>query len=105
VTADDKYDICETVYRFAHGVDTRDWALYRSIFADEVRVDYSSYGAFAPTVQSADAWVAGDEEWSYAASDNDRIDLLPERKRYEPGETARLQVRTPFNYYVVKSRS
>ena len=59
MTADDKYDICETVYRFAHGVDTRDWALYRSIFADEVRVDYSSYGAFAPTVQSADAWVAG----------------------------------------------
>ena len=48
-------------------------------------------------VTRADAWVAtGDEEWSFAASDNDRIDLLPERKRYEPGETARFQVRTPF---------
>ena len=39
--------------------------------------------------------VSGDDDW-YGASDNDRIDLLPERKRYAPGETARLQVRTPF---------
>jgi len=59
VAADDKYDICETVYRFAYGVDTRDWALYRSIFPDEVRVDYSSYGGYAPAVQLSDAWVAG----------------------------------------------
>jgi uncharacterized protein YfaS (alpha-2-macroglobulin family) len=49
-----------------------------------------------PAVTRADAWVAGGEEAAFAASDNDRIDLLPERKRYEPGETARLQVRTPF---------
>ena len=47
-------------------------------------------------VTRAEAWVAADDEWSFAVSDNDRIDLLPERKRYEPGETARLQVRTPF---------
>ncbi len=37
-----------------------------------------------------------DEDWWFAASDNDRIDLLPEQKRYEPGDTARLQLRTPF---------
>jgi uncharacterized protein YfaS (alpha-2-macroglobulin family) len=30
------------------------------------------------------------------ASDNDRIDVLPEKKRYEPGETASFQVRMPF---------
>ncbi|MCC7038859.1 MAG: alpha-2-macroglobulin [Burkholderiales bacterium] len=36
-----------------------------------------------------------DDTW-FAASDNDRIDLLPEKKRYEPGQTARFQVRTPF---------
>jgi hypothetical protein len=48
-------------------------------------------------VTRADAWVAAaDEEWWFAASDNDRIDLLPERRRYEPGETARFQIRTPF---------
>ena len=26
------------------------------------------------------------------------MDLLPEKKRYEPGETARLQVRMPFRF-------
>ncbi|MEO8738998.1 MAG: MG2 domain-containing protein, partial [Casimicrobiaceae bacterium] len=47
-------------------------------------------------ITRADAWVAsGDDDW-YGGSDNDRIDLLPEKKRYEPGDLARLQVRTPF---------
>jgi uncharacterized protein YfaS (alpha-2-macroglobulin family) len=47
-------------------------------------------------VTRADAWVATGDDWWYPASDNDRIDLLPEKKRYEPGEVARFQVRTPF---------
>jgi len=41
-------------------------------------------------------WVAEKEEWWFAVGDHDRIDLLPERKRYEPGETAVFQVRMPF---------
>ena len=53
-----------------------------------------SQGALAVT--RTDAWVAsGDDDW-FGGSDNDRIDLLPEKKRYEPGDTARLQLRTPF---------
>ena len=48
------------------------------------------------SVTHADAWVATGEDWWFPASDNDRIDLLPEQKRYEPGDTARLQLRTPF---------
>jgi len=43
-----------------------------------------------------DVWVAGKEDWWFDASDSDRIDLLPEKKRYEPGETAVFQVRMPF---------
>ena len=35
------------------------------------------------------------ELW-FAQDNDDRIDVLPEKKRYEPGETARLQVRMPF---------
>jgi alpha-2-macroglobulin len=31
-----------------------------------------------------------------SVQDHDRIDLLPEKRRYEPGEIARFQVRTPF---------
>jgi len=47
-------------------------------------------------VTRADAWVtAGDDQW-FDASDNDRIDLLPEKKAYDPGQSARLQVRSPF---------
>lgn len=43
-----------------------------------------------------DVWIAGKGEWWFDVSDNDRIDLLPEKKRYEPGDTARFQVRMPF---------
>ncbi len=45
---------------------------------------------------NSEMWVAGSDDWWFAASDNDRMDVLPERKRYEPGETARFQVRSPF---------
>ena len=41
-------------------------------------------------------WVSGAEDWWFEAENDDRMDLLPERKRYEPGETAVFQVRMPF---------
>lgn len=44
----------------------------------------------------ADVWVVGDEDWWFAVHDSDRIDVLPERLQYNPGDTARLQVRMPF---------
>lgn len=52
----------------------------------------------AQRVALADAsvWVTGEGETWFEAENHDRIDLLPEKKRYEPGETARLQVRMPF---------
>lgn len=37
------------------------------------------------------------EMW-FGGQDHDRIDLLPEKKSYEPGETAVFQVRMPFRY-------
>jgi uncharacterized protein YfaS (alpha-2-macroglobulin family) len=43
-----------------------------------------------------EVYVAGDEEQWFAHADHDRIDLLPAQKRYEPGEQARFQVRSPF---------
>lgn len=48
------------------------------------------------TSSNRDVWIAGRDEWWFDVSDNDRIDLLPEKKRYEPGDVARLQVRMPF---------
>ncbi len=43
-----------------------------------------------------EVWVAGSQDWWFRVQDSDRIDLLPEKRRYEPGESAHVQVRTPF---------
>ena len=45
---------------------------------------------------NASAWVAGNEAWWFDQNNDDRMDLIPERKRYEPGQTAKFQVRMPF---------
>ena len=45
---------------------------------------------------SATAWVTSGEQWWFAQDNDDRIDLLPEKREVEPGQTARLQVRMPF---------
>ncbi|HXF17902.1 MAG TPA: MG2 domain-containing protein, partial [Burkholderiales bacterium] len=45
---------------------------------------------------NASAWVAGTQAWWFDQSNDDRIDLIPERKHYEPGQTAQFQVRMPF---------
>ncbi|HEV2309489.1 MAG TPA: nuclear transport factor 2 family protein [Acidimicrobiia bacterium] len=56
----DTLAVAETVYRYATGVDRRDWALYRSLFADTVAVDFSSFAPdLRPAVMSGDDWVAG----------------------------------------------
>jgi uncharacterized protein YfaS (alpha-2-macroglobulin family) len=41
-------------------------------------------------------WVTRQGELWFAQDNDDRIDVLPEKKSYQPGETARLQVRMPF---------
>ena len=38
------------------------------------------------TVAHREVWVAGKGEWWFEVGDHDRIDLIPEKKRYEPGE-------------------
>jgi uncharacterized protein YfaS (alpha-2-macroglobulin family) len=48
------------------------------------------------TVANRDVWVGGKDQWWFPTDNGDRIDVLPEKKRYEPGETARFQVRMPF---------
>ncbi len=43
MATDDKLMIAETIYLYATGIDTKDFDLYRSIFADHVEIDFSSY--------------------------------------------------------------
>ncbi len=47
-------------------------------------------------VTHAGAWVPGKDAWWFRASDTDQMDVLPEKRSYEPGDTARFQVRMPF---------
>lgn len=51
--------VCDLKYRYATGIDTRDWDLYRSIFADTVDIDFSSYSGRPASSMAADDWVAG----------------------------------------------
>jgi 3-phenylpropionate/cinnamic acid dioxygenase small subunit len=54
----DRKDISDVIYRFAKGVDTCDWVLYRSCYADEVELDFStSHGSTPPQKMSADKWI------------------------------------------------
>jgi alpha-2-macroglobulin len=41
-------------------------------------------------------WVSGRGDWWFGQDNDDRIDVLPEKRELEPGQTARLQVRMPF---------
>ncbi|MEO7392409.1 MAG: MG2 domain-containing protein [Ramlibacter sp.] len=43
-------------------------------------------------------WVTRQGELWFGGENHDRIDVLPEKKAYQPGETARLQVRMPFRF-------
>ncbi len=47
-------------------------------------------------VAHQDVWVPGARPWWFDVQDHDRIDVLPEKRHYEPGEVARFQVRMPF---------
>ena len=56
---DTRIDIARRLYEYALGIDTRDWALYRSIFCDRVAIDFSSFNGQPAATMSADDWVAG----------------------------------------------
>jgi uncharacterized protein YfaS (alpha-2-macroglobulin family) len=44
----------------------------------------------------SDVWVAGGEAWWFQQADHDRMDVIPEKKHYEPTDIAKFQVRMPF---------
>jgi alpha-2-macroglobulin len=43
-------------------------------------------------------WVTREDPLWFGGENTDRIDVLPEKTYYEPGETARFQVRMPFRF-------
>ena len=46
-------------YEYAFGIDARNYALLRSIFVDQVTMDFSSYNGRPGATMAADDWVAG----------------------------------------------
>jgi hypothetical protein len=55
----DRDEIISRLYEYAYGIDLRDFELYRSIFCEQVRIDFSSYeGRGGPRTTTADHWVA-----------------------------------------------
>src|SRR5262249_8270596 len=53
----DKLEIHELLARYARGVDTKDWALYRSVFTPDATIDYTSAGAVAGPRDEVAAWL------------------------------------------------
>ena len=47
---------------------------------------------------AASVWVTRQGELWFGGENTDRIDVLPEKKNYEPGEDAKFQVRMPFRF-------
>ena len=50
------------------------------------------------SVAASSVWVTRQGELWFGGEDHDRIDLLPEKKNYQAGETAKFQVRMPFRF-------
>ena len=49
-----------------------------------------------PSVTHSSIWVYDTDEGWFAQEDHDRIDVLADKKKYDPGEKATFQVRSPF---------
>lgn len=47
---------------------------------------------------AASAWVTRQGELWFGGENDDRMDVIPEARSYEPGQTARFQVRMPFRH-------
>lgn len=48
------------------------------------------------SVAATQVWVSSEDQNWFAGGNDDRIDLIPEKKIWAPGETARIQVRMPY---------
>jgi uncharacterized protein YfaS (alpha-2-macroglobulin family) len=45
---------------------------------------------------ASSVWITREGEIWFGAQNDDRMDVIPEQRRYEPGQSARFQVRMPF---------
>ncbi|MCV7129868.1 MULTISPECIES: nuclear transport factor 2 family protein [Mycolicibacterium] len=46
MTRDDRQEISDVLVRYATGIDTRDWPLFRTVFTDDCELDYGEIGTW-----------------------------------------------------------
>jgi uncharacterized protein YfaS (alpha-2-macroglobulin family) len=67
--------------------------------AGEVELVVTAKDSAGNSIQAASSvYVTKQGELWFGGENTDRIDLLPEKKSYQPGETAKFQVRMPFRF-------
>jgi len=65
----------------------------------EVELIVTAKDSAGNSVQAASSvYVTRQGELWFGGENNDRMDLLPEKKSYQPGDTAKFQVRMPFRF-------
>jgi uncharacterized protein YfaS (alpha-2-macroglobulin family) len=65
----------------------------------EVELVVTAKDSAGNRIQAASSvYVTKQGELWFGGENHDRIDLLPEKKSYQPGETAKFQVRMPFRF-------
>jgi hypothetical protein len=57
-TPADLLAVVDVLHRHAEGMDRRDWTGFRSVFTDEIDIDYSSHRPGQTFRTSADEWTA-----------------------------------------------
>jgi 3-phenylpropionate/cinnamic acid dioxygenase small subunit len=55
--AADRIEIAELLARYARGVDTKDWALWRTVFTDDAYIDYRSAGGIDGSREEVGEWL------------------------------------------------
>ncbi|MDD2714084.1 MAG: alpha-2-macroglobulin family protein, partial [Simplicispira sp.] len=101
-------------YSYDHHTETKDLGTVctgksdrRGLLLCEARLDEPGEVELIATARDKDGntfdaaasvWVTRRGELWFGGENHDRIDLLPEKKSYQPGETARFQVRMPFRF-------
>jgi uncharacterized protein YfaS (alpha-2-macroglobulin family) len=65
--------------------------------AGEVQLTVHATDAAGNAAQAATSvWITRQGDLWFAQDNDDRMDVLPEKRKYQPGDTAKLQVRMPF---------
>jgi 3-phenylpropionate/cinnamic acid dioxygenase small subunit len=56
-TLADRIEINDLLTRYAHAVDSKDWALYRTVFTPDAFIDYESSGGVKGDVETVAKWL------------------------------------------------